>query len=84
MEKNKSLFEWVELPVEDDQGWGLPRYVDATSPFNLPSIFIYEDKRIENFAKSLSQAAVTAILDQIGKINLYNIIQESCIVDLSS
>ena len=68
MEKNKTLFEWVKIPLEYDQGWGLPRYVDGQ-----PAIFTYEKDWITNFNWSLSQARVTAFLDQIGKLNLYNI-----------
>ena len=70
MEKNKRLFEWVEIPLEDDQGWGLPRYVNATSIFELPSIFQYEDVRAKNFLTSVSEAGVNAFVDKISKLNL--------------
>jgi len=40
IELNKTIFKWIPKPESpEDVGWGLPRYVDAKTYDDLPSIF---------------------------------------------
>nr|XP_039267987.1 allene oxide synthase-lipoxygenase protein-like [Styela clava] len=62
IEATKVKFQWIVRPNIDDIGWGLPRYVDATTFKELPKIFHATDVRQDNLFSRGFEAIVNRAL----------------------
>ena len=61
----KTKIAWIEKPTDTDIGWGLPRFVSATSYDGLPRILKHAEIREKDFGDVKARVLFNTVLDAI-------------------